>query len=624
MANKSPRSRRTANVDVPQSVELSFQHLFEGVGGRFAEDIRERCKSGLVPVEYEVDPGTYTCADTFRRDYLLAVMLSKFDDGKSSEKKVSAAMEKFHLAEERCRETNERLSRSATGKSLINGLPVSSCLFTAARKISRLLGDLDLNEAALGFGFGPGASTRLSRRQSDTWYKFSGKPEVTYNCTIFADAVFQHSPLWKRGVLSEGGEAQQPFEVVRANRVVTVPKNAKTDRVIAIEPDLNLFVQKGFGAIFRRRLQKVGVDLNDQTVNQRLAREGSIDGSLATIDLSMASDTVSRGIVEQLLPPDWLLALEQCRSPEGVLPSGDLIRYQKFSSMGNGFTFELESLIFWALVSSVAELTGEKDRRISVYGDDIICPVGIVEPVMGLLEYCGFSINRGKSFWAGPFRESCGKHYFSGTDVSPFFVRSHIRRLSDVFLTHNNVVRWSIRGASSYRDEGHNQGTRRFLACLRESVPSSWRKPRIPDGVGDGAFIGSFDEVCPKRAPKGYEGWRAEVLSEPRLSSDRGGEPRLLKSLYGLERRAPSITRGETGELPLRHIEASNGLRYGLYALPADFAGRVDGFLFATDPGGAFVRRIQVVTGSYGVPLSKRAKIVKIFVRQWAELGPWF
>lgn len=646
MATKRPRKHRLANVAVPLNGAEFCRRLSRAIGGSIAAEFEHCTANGLVPFERELEPAAYSCPDSFRRDYQLAMMLSKYDDEKSSEEKKRTAFGKFRLSEEQCLSTNQRFG-FFVGGALQNGVTVEACLYTAQRKIQRLLGPLDLDEVASGFGFGPGASTRLGRVQSDTWYKFQGKPETTPNNTVFSHAVFLHSPLWKQSVLTEEESLSTPFKVVRANRVITVPKSAKTDRIIAIEPDLNLFVQKGFGATIRRRLKKVGVNLNDQTQNQYLAKVGSIDGSLATLDLSMASDTVSRAVVEHLLPPDWLEALEQCRSPEGRLPSGEIIRYQKFSSMGNGFTFELESLIFWALISSVADLTGETDRRISVYGDDLIVPTGIVEPVIGLLLLCGFKTNSRKSFWTGPFRESCGKHYFRGHDVTPFFLRSQPKRLSDVFLLHNNIVRWSTSyGSYSVRWAGIDSGLFDLCQTLRASVPSNWRKPRIPDGVGDGAFIGSFDEVCPTLAPRGFCGWRVEVLTEPRRLSDRGGTGRLLKSLWRLEGSpeplrwvvmGPSVV---SWRQSTRRQEGAEGICGSSdYYLPHsrfNFGGRVfrdearemgdrseDPHIRSME-GKSLSRLLSFQKQQFSVPMTARAKVVKALVTQWAELGPWY
>jgi hypothetical protein len=676
---KGAGSRRTANVGVSLRPELFTQLLFPGVGGALSGPLGSACRDGLVPFSMDLDPSQYDSADAFRRDYLLSTILSKFDDEKSSNAKKAVAFEKFASAELQCYETNERF-RTFVGGSITTGVTIEAVLFTASRKIQTLLGPLDLDEIAEGFNFGPGASTRLPRSKADLWYKFQGNPETTPNNSAFANTLFEYFPLWKREV-SLGDEGLH-YILVEGNRIVTVPKNAKTDRVIAIEPDLNLFVQKGFGAVIRSRLRRVGVELNDQRINQILARVGSIDGSLATIDLSSASDTISRAVVQHLLPPDWLSALEQCRSPYGRLPSGESIYYQKFSSMGNGFTFELESLIFWALGSALLDLMKEKDRRISVYGDDIILPSYAVEPFIGVLTFCGFSVNEGKSFWNGPFRESCGKHFFRGVDVTPFYLRSKPKRLSDVFLLHNNVVRWTNR-RGVYREKGIEAGLLRFCEALRSSVPKNWRKPRIPLGFGDGAFVGSFDECTPTPAPRGFLGWQVQVLVEPRVLSDRGGSGRLLKSLFALERRPdpirwdvlessdghrkaihdPRFLRGVSSSsrmgvakrlLP-RSIGPSALRQYAFY--PTDVGYDVIdlaqlGLLAGSAPfppsggtgfersggfGGVKLPPIELLefpedftrywpkspTG-FEVPLTSRARVTKTLVPRWVELGPWF
>lgn len=636
MAKSRSNARRSDNVAVSLDAKHLCRLLATGAAGSLSGEFIEATSTGFVPFSRRIDPRLYCSPDEFRVDYLLAEVLSKYDDGKSSNNKRAAAMQRFRDSEMLCRQTNDRLWNNA-GSSLKRGLTVAACIYVAQRKIQRLLGDLDLDEVALGFGWGPGASTRLTRRQSDAWYKFQGNPEATPNCAVFADAVFQHCVLWNEHVPVRDEDPSSKFIYRQTNRVVTVPKNAKTDRTIAIEPDMNLFVQKGFGAVIRSRLKKVGIDLNDQTRNQHLAMVGSMDESLATIDLSMASDTLCIALVEALLPPDWLQALKQCRSQQGVLPSGEIIRYQKFSSMGNGFTFELESLIFWALCSSVADLTGETDRRVSVFGDDIIVPRSIVEPVLGLLLYCGFKTNEEKSFWNGPFRESCGKHYFRGTDVTPFYVRSQIRRLSDVFLLHNNVVRWCNKG--SFLDAGAGSGFRDLCEVLRRSAPVSWRRPRIPLGFGDGAFVGSFDECVPSPAPRGFCGWRAKVLVEPRILSNRGGHGRLLKSLFGLERRVFRSGLCERSSQFRRLIDARYAAsRYtcdpGEGRSPTGLVSPSDGFRGTTEQTKVsitdspyllgFNRKETGALNQNWVPLSKKARISKVLVPQWADLGPWF
>jgi len=92
----------------------------------------------------------------------------------------------------------------------------------------------------------------------------------------------------------------------------------------------------------KKRLGLFGVNLRDQSVNQRYALLGSIDGSLATIDLSSASDTVSYALVMSLLPSGWFDLLDLFRS-ECVEVPGGVIELEKFSSMGNAYTFELRA-----------------------------------------------------------------------------------------------------------------------------------------------------------------------------------------------------------------------------------------------------------------------------------------
>lgn len=266
MGKKYPHHARNPDVSVPLDPSLFTDLLFRGVGGRFESELSSIWKrEGYTPFERECDPSSYSCADTFRRDYLLAMTLSKFDDQKSSKEKSEAAFRKFHLAEDRCSDTNCRIYGSSDIR-LENRVSARDVLYIARRKISAVLGDFSWNEAERGFGFGPGATTRLRRDRSTLLHKISGRPEVTSNCADLARTVLRYNMLWEGHVLNEQ-DGEEPIKLVRANRIVTVPKNAKTDRIIAIEPDMNIFIQKGIGAMIRARLRRTGIDLNDQTVN---------------------------------------------------------------------------------------------------------------------------------------------------------------------------------------------------------------------------------------------------------------------------------------------------------------------------------------------------------------------
>jgi hypothetical protein len=99
------------------------------------------------------------------------------------------------------------------------------------------------------------------------------------------------------------------------------------------------------------------------------------------------------------------------------------------------------TVVFLGIEAELGHRLTKKDvkhlsRRVRVYGDDIIVPVGFAEPVVRSLQSFGFAVNRTKSFWTGRFRESCGKEYYSGQDVSPI----KFRRVFPTKLEHVNEL----------------------------------------------------------------------------------------------------------------------------------------------------------------------------------------
>ncbi len=494
MANKRARGLRAApSSNVRFDLRTFEQHLSSFIG--FSRENPGR-PGGCDPVFTDG-------LDTVASSYLLSEMLSKYDDGSPNKAKEIETWKRFHEAEALCRSTNERLA--VTG---FKG-PFEQVIVLAQKIAARMLGPFRLDAIATSFDWGPGATTRVRKIEADAAFKYSGIPETTYNNAALAEAAIRFFPQWEASVRQiAGATAERLTKDAVGNRVVTVPKNYKTDRTISVEPCMNIYVQKGIGAVIRRRLKSHGCDLDDQTRNQRLARVGAVAGSLATIDLSMASDTLSREFVSRFVRSDWLWALEQSRSQFGVLPSGEKIFYQKFSSMGNGYTFELQSLIFYSLALALCHSYGAETDRVSVYGDDIIIPTAVADQFLGLIEWCGFKPNHKKSHWTGPFRESCGKHYFLEHDVSPFYIKKPVRHPTDVFLLHNNLYRWVMRVCPARIEEARKG----ILRLLKRCVSANWRRARLPDGFGDGAFIGPFDEALPSRSNQGWEAWDVWVL----------------------------------------------------------------------------------------------------------------
>lgn len=238
----------------------------------------------------------------------------------------------------------------------------------------------------------------------------------------------------------------QVTSITNFNRLAFVPKNYKSFRTIAIEPAGNLFMQLAIHDHLVRRLSSFGIFLEDQRLNQKRAREGSKTGLLATLDLSAASDTISYRVVEALLPSDWFKLLDDLRSKTYLLPgSKEPVPYHMFSSMGNGFTFCLMTVIFSALVHASFCMHGNGKMRplqSAVYGDDLIVPATQYPTMLQLLAYYGFTVNEDKSFFDGPFRESCGEDYFHGHRVTPVYLRLIPKTAMDVFKLHNSLFNW--------------------------------------------------------------------------------------------------------------------------------------------------------------------------------------
>jgi hypothetical protein len=219
-------------------------------------------------------------------------------------------------------------------------------------------------------------------------------------------------------------------------RVVCVPKTQKTPRIIAIEPSSVQYAQQGlkreiYAGVEHSDLSGV-LGFTDQERNQKLALAGSVSGDLATLDLSEASDRVHVEIVEELFRyhphlRDYVFAT---RSTKADL-DGHVFRLAKFASMGSALTFPIEAMVFTTIAMMGVYAQDYPQIRathgsVSVYGDDIVVPVGRVGDVVALLEAFGFKVNKHKSFWTGKFRESCGKEYYSGTDVSVVRLRAEV------------------------------------------------------------------------------------------------------------------------------------------------------------------------------------------------------
>lgn len=468
-------------------------------------------------VSKKVDPSVYNCPFDFRHDYQAVSFLKKVPYKNVGLDATGTAKAKFYEAEEQCRQANLRIRNFLIAPEKASDV-VFQAFCLASRKIELVLGSLDYNEWLNGCRFGPGSFTHPKARGLTSVYdKLQVDPTVTPCFREQGAILVKSSPSWCRSLTGMEEDGFWPLlpdsaiTTVPGNRVMFVPKTAVTERAIAVEPLLNIYGQLGIGACMRRRLRRVRVNLNDQAPNQESALKGSLDGSLSTIDLSMASDTVSRELVRALVPDEWYAAMNSCRSKTGVL-DGKTIVYEKFSSMGNGFTFELESLIFWAFATSACVISEVSSREVRVYGDDIVVPVEAFDVLEEILQFFGFTLNRLKSFKKGVFRESCGKDYYNGVDVRPLHVKELPERLDSLFVLANGLRRHSHRW-----DDSHHSVSRLYRAWRQtvHALPGSvFKHCKVPAHAGDAdGLISTWDEAQTsafvRPSKDGWEGWHA-------------------------------------------------------------------------------------------------------------------
>lgn len=419
----------------------------------FHDCIRNQSVGGLFALAENLDVTGYTSPDLLLQDRLVTELFKKFDFVDSPFNKREKAKLRFFEAENSCRETNYRVSRSIGLTPAVNNV-----LHIAIREIENILGKFNTEDLPSYGRFGPGSTLCVSGPFTTEYFKLCEKePTVSTECYPYAEALIQYDVQWK-GYLNgiHPFDVAGQFEPINGlgcelriadhNKVAFVPKNAKTERSIAIEPYFNVYFQLAVGSMIRSRLySRRKINLDSQLRNQSLAKIGSITGHLATIDFSMASDTISRETVRLLLPPEWFAHLDRLRSKTYVLERGKPQVWHKFSSMGNGYTFELETLIFFAVASATCTSLDIPVEDISVFGDDVVIPVEAYDLYKEVCNYLGFTVNDEKSFTNGFFRESCGEDFLEGVRVRPVFCKElstnqHVVSLANRLFELNRSV----------------------------------------------------------------------------------------------------------------------------------------------------------------------------------------
>jgi len=330
-------------------------------------------------------------------------------------------------------------------------------------------------------------------------------------------------------------------------KVIPVPKTLKTPRIIAVEPACMQYMQQALlrsflAAYDRDELLRGLIGFDDQTPNQELARQGSIDNRTATLDLSDASDRVSNQLVRRMVErwPHLEEALDATRSRRAEVPGHGVIRLAKYASMGSALCFPMEALVFTTLIflgiqRSLNVTLTKKDissfiGSVRVYGDDLIVPVDHVRTVVQTLELFGARVGLDKSFWTGKFRESCGREYFNGQDISIVRVR---QALPDTTADGTGVIATVALRNQLYN--GWYPSAVRYLDKLLEGMLK-----HFPTVAPDSPVLGRVSRLreydCERMHPSLFSPQVRGYVVEAKAPSDQLGDTgALLKCLLKLE-----------------------------------------------------------------------------------------
>lgn len=220
------------------------------------------------------------------------------------------------------------------------------------------------------------------------------------------------------------------FTIVLGSRLETVPKDNTKRRTINVEPWFNVMCQRSIGLSLRKVSASVG---NDLEVGQEEHKELISDRKYSTIDFSSASDSVLPSVVAFMFPDRIYSQLNKVRSLYTRYDKYDWHQPTLFSCMGNGYTFELMTLI----LLSIARVLDTTSR---VYGDDVIVKNRVAPLFVECCSSIGFSVNTEKSFINSPFRESCGAFYHDTFGYMTSFKLERAQSVHDAIVLTNKLT----------------------------------------------------------------------------------------------------------------------------------------------------------------------------------------
>lgn len=375
--------------------------------------------------------------------------------------------------------------------------------------IAHSLGHYDPMEWS--FRHGPGSVANLP----ENGFKYSFE-----NWNDRLDAVYSYDQCAFHSIWAWAGSNRDVGNLEIPSKLIAVPKDLTKPRLIASEPVEMMWCQQNLRHFIYSKVQEHPIlsgfiKFRDQSLNQRLAAEGSKTGRLATVDLSSASDRVTCAVVECMFRRNLgvLSALRATRTLSTRVGKTDPVVLRKFATMGNACTFPVQTLVFLSIAlasvlyarrlkfteEALKSLLGE----VTVFGDDIIVPVECRKSFLLLLDLLWFKVNPNKTFWTGLFRESCGLDVYAGVPVTPaYYAGDEMTKPEDVV----SMVEVS--------NNFYKKGLLSTAEMLAQTVP--WGFPMVDMSSGAVGFkcrTAINNEGLPRRWNNGLQRHEVRILA---------------------------------------------------------------------------------------------------------------
>lgn len=268
------------------------------------------------------------------------------------------------------------------------------------RVLSRVKSDRQLE-----FRHGPGATRSHKGEGKALMFKFGRDQSSTEGCLPFAGDI--PCVPWNP-------------TIVESSRISIVAKTAMKGRVIFTSPSVNMCLQLLLGDSISRALEKEGIRILKNSssripqiaeLNGARALEGSANQRWFTLDLEDGSDNILNYHVNTFFKNvyDVLYLLSVAKTPYLEVDDTTLSS-AIFAPQGNGSTFAVETLIFYAVAASV-------DPEARVNGDDVTARTEFFDEIVRRFKRLGFRMNMRKTYADSLFRESCGTEGFNGESV---------------------------------------------------------------------------------------------------------------------------------------------------------------------------------------------------------------